>query len=85
MDDLLRINEVGLPNGLQDQTIAVACADKLRLVVALVDAGIQSIEATNFVSSKAVPQMADADKLYSLLPRTDEVGILGVSAQWVRP
>lgn len=85
MDDLLRINEVGLPDGLQDQTMGVACAERLRLVVALVDAGIRSIETTNLASPKAVPQMADADKLYSLLPRTDEVGILGVSAQWVRP
>ncbi|MFA7278688.1 MAG: hydroxymethylglutaryl-CoA lyase [Sterolibacterium sp.] len=62
------INEVGLRDGLQNQAIAVSCADKLRLARALVDAGVRSIEATSFVSPKAVPQMADADQLFPLLP-----------------
>ncbi|MBL0123690.1 MAG: hydroxymethylglutaryl-CoA lyase [Betaproteobacteria bacterium] len=73
MSDLLRINEVGPRDGLQNQAVAVVCADKLRLISSLVDAGIRSIEVTSFVSPKAVPQMADADSLYPMLPRTDEV------------
>ena len=62
------INEVGLRDGLQNQAIPVACADKLRLARALVEAGVRAIEATSFVSPKAVPQMADADQLFPQLP-----------------
>lgn len=66
--DFLLINEVGLRDGLQNQRIAVGVDDKLRLVGALVAAGVQAIEATSFVSPKAVPQMADADLLFPRMP-----------------
>jgi len=67
------VNEVGLRDGLQNQKVAVSCADKLRLAQALVDAGVRAIEATSFVSPKAVPQMADADQLFPLLPGRQHV------------
>lgn len=73
MGDAVLINEVGLRDGLQNQAVQVSCADKLRLAAALVDAGLRAMEATSFVSPKAVPQMADADQLYPLLPRPDLV------------
>jgi hydroxymethylglutaryl-CoA lyase len=67
------INEVGPRDGLQNQRVAVSCDDKLLLIQALVDAGIKSIEATSFVSPKAVPQMADADALFVRLPSPELV------------
>ena len=73
MNDVLIINEVGPRDGLQNQRVAVGCDDKLRLIQALVDAGLRSIEATSFVSPKAVPQMADADQLFVRLPEPDRV------------
>ncbi|MBK7815100.1 MAG: hydroxymethylglutaryl-CoA lyase [Rhodocyclaceae bacterium] len=64
----LRINEVAPRDGLQSQPRQVSCDDKLRLISALVDAGVAAIEATSFVSPKAVPQMADASELFPRLP-----------------
>ena len=64
------INEVGPRDGLQNQRVPVTTADKLRLIEALLAAGVRNIEATSFVSPKAVPQMADADLLLPQLPQT---------------
>ncbi len=58
--DRLIITDVCPRDGLQNQPVAISTDDKLRLVDLLVNAGLQSIEATSFVSPKAVPQMADA-------------------------
>ena len=57
----LRINEVGLRDGLQNQPRFVSTEDKLRMAHALADAGVVHLEASSFVSPKAVPQMADAE------------------------
>ena len=62
----LIITEVGPRDGLQSQRSHVPTVGKLRLIHALFDAGLKSIEATSFVSPRAVPQMGDADVL---LPR----------------
>jgi hydroxymethylglutaryl-CoA lyase len=64
----LLINEVAPRDGLQSQPRQISCDDKLRLISALVDAGVTAIEATSFVSPKAVPQMADASELFPRLP-----------------
>lgn len=73
MNDAVLINEVGLRDGLQSQPVMVGCTDKLRLAEALVAAGVRRLEATSFVSPKAVPQMADADELFPRLPQPDLV------------
>lgn len=69
----VHINEVGLRDGLQSQPTLVPLESKLQLAQAMVAAGIASIEATSFVSPKAVPQMADADELFPQLPAADRV------------
>jgi hydroxymethylglutaryl-CoA lyase len=61
--DLLTITDVGPRDGLQSQRTPVSTDGKLRLIEALFEAGLRSVEATSFVSPKAVPQMADADVL----------------------
>ena len=66
MMDFLTITDVGPRDGLQSQQTQVPTEGKLQLIQALFDAGLPSVEATSFVSPKAVPQMADADLL---LPR----------------
>jgi len=63
MSDILHITDVAPRDGLQNQVIPVTTQAKLRLIELLVDAGVRSIEATSFVSPKAVPQMADAGDL----------------------
>jgi hydroxymethylglutaryl-CoA lyase len=46
---------------------------KLRLIDALMDAGLQRIEVTSFVSPHWIPQLADADTLASMVPRRQGV------------
>ncbi|PNS08337.1 hydroxymethylglutaryl-CoA lyase [Lysobacter silvestris] len=65
----VRIVEVGARDGLQNEKAFVSTADKIALIERLADCGLQSIEATAFVSPKWVPQMADAVEVYSGLHR----------------
>lgn len=62
-DRTVFVTDVGLRDGLQMLPTFVPTTDKLRLLAALVDAGVRSAEVTSFVSAKAVPQMADAADL----------------------
>jgi hydroxymethylglutaryl-CoA lyase len=57
----LRICDVGLRDGLQNEKAPVSTADKLRLGAALIEAGLRELEITSFVNPQAVPQMADAE------------------------
>lgn len=68
MREYVRITEVGLRDGLQNQAHMVSSADKLRLGFALMDAGIRHLETVSFVHPKAVPQMADAAEVTAGLP-----------------
>ena len=65
MADKVRIYEVGPRDGLQNESVAISLEDKLRYIEKLASAGLQEIEATSFVSPKAIPQLADADELLS--------------------
>jgi hydroxymethylglutaryl-CoA lyase len=67
-DRRVRIYEVGPRDGLQNETVAVPTTTKLRFIELLVDAGLRDIEASSFVSPKAIPQLADADELVAGLP-----------------
>lgn len=67
------VNEVGLRDGLQNQPVLVPTEGKLGLVRILIASGVKHIEATSFVSPKAVPQMADASDLYKALPGKDRI------------
>ncbi len=64
--DAIHITDVAPRDGLQNQPAPISTDDKLGLVQRLVAAGVRSVEATSFVSPRAVPQMADAAQL---LPR----------------
>jgi hydroxymethylglutaryl-CoA lyase len=65
----VRIYEVGPRDGLQNEATPIATEAKLRFIELLADAGLREIEATSFVSPKAVPQLADADELLAGLDR----------------
>jgi hydroxymethylglutaryl-CoA lyase len=65
----VRIYEVGPRDGLQNEAAPIPTAAKLRFIALLADAGVREIEATSFVSPKAVPQLADADALMEGLDR----------------
>jgi hydroxymethylglutaryl-CoA lyase len=64
------ITDVAPRDGLQNQPVHLSTEAKLRLIGLLAQAGVASIEATSFVSPKAVPQMADAGELVRQLALT---------------
>jgi len=55
----VRLVEVGPRDGLQNEKVLVPADIKVELIRRLAAAGLQSIEATSFVSPKWVPQMGD--------------------------
>jgi hydroxymethylglutaryl-CoA lyase len=67
----IRIYEVGPRDGLQNEAVPLSTETKRRYVELLVDAGLREIEATSFVSPRAIPQLADADQLLPSLPRRE--------------
>ncbi|MGY0556552.1 hydroxymethylglutaryl-CoA lyase [Lysobacter sp. A421] len=69
MKPVVRIVEVGPRDGLQNEKAIVATADKIELIDRLSATGLQSIEATSFVSPKWVPQLADAAEVYAGIAR----------------
>jgi len=65
----IRIVEVGARDGLQNEKTIVPTAAKVELIDRLSATGLQSIEATSFVSPKWVPQLADAADVYTAIQK----------------
>ena len=61
----VRIVEVGPRDGLQNEKAVVPTPTKIELIDRLSATGLQTIEATSFVSPKWVPQLADAAEVYT--------------------
>ncbi|MEX0900921.1 MAG: hydroxymethylglutaryl-CoA lyase [Gammaproteobacteria bacterium] len=72
-EEYFRIVEVGVRDGLQNESQVIPTATKLDLIARLGASGLKTIEATSFVSAKWVPQLADADELYRALERLPDV------------
>ena len=71
MPKRVTICEVGPRDGLQNESVPISAEDKIRFCDLLSDAGVPILEATSFVSPKAVPQMADAGEVFRRI-RKDE-------------
>jgi hydroxymethylglutaryl-CoA lyase len=71
--DTVTIVEVGPRDGLQNETAAIAAADKIEFVNRLSAAGLPAIEVSAFVSPKWVPRMADAAEVFAGIERRDGV------------
>ena len=67
----IEITEVGLRDGLQNEAAFFPTADKIAMANRLIAAGIRRLEATSFVSPRAVPQLADAEELIAGIDRVD--------------
>jgi hydroxymethylglutaryl-CoA lyase len=65
--------DVAPRDGLQNVAATISTAAKVRLIRGLLDAGVERVEATSFVSPRWVPQLADAslvlDALETAMPR----------------
>ncbi len=65
----VRIVEVGPRDGLQNEKEILPAHVKIKFINDLAETGLQTIEATSFVSPKWVPQMADATQVLSGITR----------------
>ncbi|MGH9083277.1 MAG: hydroxymethylglutaryl-CoA lyase [Acidimicrobiales bacterium] len=65
--------EVGPRDGLQNERAVVPTEVKADLVMRLVGAGLRTVETTSFVKPSLVPQLADAERLFSLIERSPGV------------
>jgi hydroxymethylglutaryl-CoA lyase len=69
----VRMYEVSLRDGLQNEDRVIPTDVKVAFAQRLVLAGFTDIEFGSFVSPRHVPQMADTDELYQRLPAKDRV------------
>lgn len=70
----VRIVEVGPRDGLQNEKTLVPTAQKIQFIQMLAEAGLPVVEATSFVSPRAIPQLSDASEVMTSLtslPTTD--------------
>lgn len=70
LPDRVSVYEVSPRDGLQNESVTVPTTRKARLIEALVNAGVERIEVTSFVSPKWIPQLADAEEVIGLLPKS---------------
>ncbi len=71
MQETVIVNDVGPRDGLQNQSRILDTDQRLRLIQALLDAGLRHIEIGAFVSPKAVPAMAGTEKIAAALPAVE--------------
>jgi isopropylmalate/homocitrate/citramalate synthase len=69
----VRIYEVGPRDGLQNESTVIPTGTKAAFIGLLADAGLREIEATSFVSPRAIPQLADAEALLESVGRRSDV------------
>lgn len=69
----ISITEEGPREGFQIEPGAIATADKIRLIEALSQTGLKSIQVCSFVSPRLVPGWADADAVVAGLMKPDAV------------
>ena len=67
LGDRVTIWEVAPRDGLQNEPTIVAADVKAEFVRRLLQAGLATVEVSSFVKPTRVPQLADAEEVYSLL------------------
>ena len=65
--------EMGPRDGLQNEDEIVPAPDKVRFIDLLSETGLRWIEATSFVSPKAIPQLADASDVFARIRKAPGV------------
>ena len=65
----VKLREVAPRDGFQSLKDFLPTEQKLQIIEAVVKAGVKDVEATSFVSPKAIPQLRDAADLLAQVPR----------------
>jgi len=76
LPERVKICEVGPRDGLQNESTLVSVEDKIHYIDMLSDANAPIVEATSFVSPKAIPQLADADEVFRRIAKRPGVTYL---------
>lgn len=66
----VRIVEVGPRDGLQNEKVIIPTEQKIQFITMLAEAGLPVVEATSFVSPRAIPQLSDAGAVMAGLKTT---------------
>src|SRR4051794_41055661 len=73
------VTEVGTRDGFQAEARFIDTAVKAEIIDAMIACGLRHIEATSFVSPRAVPQLADAHDVLSRLTRRADAHIAALA------
>jgi hydroxymethylglutaryl-CoA lyase len=65
----VRVVEVGPRDGLQNEKALIPTEQKIRFIQMLAEAGLPVVEATSFVSPRAIPQLSDAAAVMASIVR----------------
>src|SRR5205823_5523969 len=65
----VRVVEVGPRDSLQNEKVSVPTEQKIQFIQMLAAAGLAVVEATSFVSPRAIPQLSDASDVMAGLTR----------------
>src|SRR5260370_36416637 len=65
----VRVVEVGASDGLQNEKALIPTEQKVQFITMLAEAGFPVVEATSFVSPRAIPQLSDASAVMAGLTR----------------
>ncbi|MGH8372935.1 MAG: hydroxymethylglutaryl-CoA lyase [Gammaproteobacteria bacterium] len=65
----VKIVEVGPRDGLQNEKQIIPAATKIEFINRLSASGLRTIEVTSFVSPKWVPQLADAEEVFTAIKK----------------
>jgi len=69
----IRICEVGLRDGLQNEPELLSAEEKVSFIDRIAAAGVKVVEVGSFMHPKAVPQMANTDEVFQKLSRHGDV------------
>src|SRR5436305_5105297 len=65
----VRVVEVGPRDGLQNEKVLLSTEQKIQFINMLAETGLPVVEATSFVSPRAIPQLSDASTVMAGLTR----------------
>ncbi len=69
----VRVVEVGPRDGLQNEKANIPTEQKIQFINMLSEAGLPVVEATSFVSPRAIPQLSDASAVMAGIERLPNV------------
>lgn len=73
LPQVVKVVEVGPRDGLQNEQALVPTAQKIQFITMLAAAGLPVVEATSFVSPRAIPQLSDAGEVMAAIQRVPGV------------